>query len=212
MRYWTLVAIMTFFIAGAVQAEQQPASCTYSTYQWNVNEKRAVNYRVVEKPYQQLTASEVDANTGCSVCQEDQVTIELPGVETFQICHLFAQSVTDTLIELQKHGQQINSVTGYRVGMTRGNPDPDGNRTGFSNHSFGIALDINAEHNGLYGNCLSFGSQCQLRRGGHWQPGHEASLTADSPTVVAMKGLGFKWGGEIQGWQKDFMHFSLTGY
>ena len=96
--------------------------------------------------------------------------------------------------------------------MTRGKVDAESNRTQFSNHSFGIALDINDEQNGLYGQCFSFGPQCKLRKGGPWRPDQFASLVEDGDIVQSMKALGFKWGGEIQGRQKDFMHFSPTGY
>ena len=110
-------------------------------------------------------------------------------------------------------GEKINSVVGYRVGRTRGGVDAQGNRTGFSNHSYGVAIDINTEHNGLYINCVEFGPQCQLSRGGSWRPLQDPySLLKDGQIVKMFKRTGFKWGGEIKGQQKDFMHFSLTGY
>jgi hypothetical protein len=111
-----------------------------------------------------------------------------------------------------ENGERIFSVVGYRVGMTRGNFDALGNRTRFSNHSFGIAIDINEQQNGLYDRCITFGPACRLRRGGNWIPGQEGSLTPESPVVKAMKRIGMKWGGEIEGHQKDFMHFSPSGY
>jgi hypothetical protein len=97
--------------------------------------------------------------------------------------------------------------------MTRGDADADGNRTLFSNHSFGIALDINEGHNGLYDQCLQFDGNCRLLRGGAWQPGVDPfSLSGDGIIVQALQSLGLSWGGEIAGRQKDFMHFSPTGY
>ena len=53
---------------------------------------------------------------------------------------------------------------------------------------------------------------CKLRKGGHWVPGNLGTLTLDGKIVRTMKSLDFKWGGEIKGWQKDFMHFSPSGY
>ncbi len=83
----------------------------------------------------------------------------------------------------------------------------------FSNHSYGIAIDINTDHNGLYGNCVEFGPQCQLIRGSLWRPGVDPySLQLNGLVVKKLKEIGFKWGGEIKGKQKDFMHFSLSGY
>ncbi len=186
--------------------------CTYSTYQWNVHEQRAVNIRRVSLPYTDLSAGEKDPATGCSVCEQDQVEISLPGVAPFSVCKLIAQDVQQTFTRLQQSSVPIYSIVGYRVGMTRGDPDAHGNRTRFSNHSFGIALDVNAEFNGLYDNCLEFGPQCRLLRGGRWNPTQPAALRADGPVVRAMRTIGLQWGGAILGRQKDFMHFSISGY
>jgi len=116
------------------------------------------------------------------------------------------------LERLQRAGEPINEIIAYRVGRTRGDADRNGNRTGFSNHSFGIALDINPKQNGLYHDCPVFGPSCRLVRGGPWRPGEAGALTADGATVREMKAAGFHWGGEIEGRQKDFMHFSPSGY
>ncbi len=188
-------------------------TCTYSTWSWNVNLKKAVLYRTVRKSYPQLTVKEIDVQTGCSVCKEDQVAIKLPGIKPFLMCRQLALRVKSTLSELLNQGQLIKEVIGYRVGQTRGKLDAHGNRTGFSNHSFGIALDINPQSNGLYTRCFRFGDQCRLLRGGKWQPGKDPrSLKANGLIVRQLKRIGFKWGGEIKGRQKDFMHFSITGY
>jgi len=37
-------------------------------------------------------------------------------------------------------------------------------------------------------------------------------LKQDQAIVKELVNSGLKWGGEIKGWQKDFMHFSPTGY
>jgi len=128
------------------------------------------------------------------------------------MCDRLANSVEDALNAMLVQGETIISVTGYRVGLTRGPLDTDGNRTEYSNHSFGIALDINAEFNGLYGNCIEFSAGCYLRKGGRWQPDRKGGLRANSLTVKVLKQIGFKWGGKIAGQQKDFMHFSPSGY
>ena len=188
-------------------------TCSYTSWSWNVKLKKAVNYRTVQKPYQQLAEKEIDRTTGCSVCREDQLEIKLPKLKPFLICRKLAPRVKSTLLELLNQGQPIKEVIGYRVGQTRGKIDEHANRTGFSNHSFGIALDINPGHNGLYTQCFSFGEQCKLLRGGKWQPGkHPLSLTVNGKIVRQLKRIGLKWGGEIKGRQKDFMHFSVTGY
>jgi hypothetical protein len=187
--------------------------CSYSTYQWNTLSKRAMNFHRVEKLRSKLEPREIDAQSGCSVCEQDQVVVQIEGVMPFKVCHRVAAKLKSALIAAQKGGYPIETVVAYRNGMTRGDPDENGNRTQFSNHSFGIAIDVNQASNGLYSNCFSWGPQCKLIRAGKWRPESDPlSLTEDSLLVKLMKQQGFKWGGEIQGRQKDFMHFSLTGY
>jgi len=199
------------FITGA-NAFAQDKDCTFYTYAWNVHSKTAVDRRFVEKPYSALTPQERDTHTGCSVCREDQTKITLRNGVVFQMCAALAEPTRKALNSLLARGETINSVIGYRVGLTRGTLDDQGNRTEYSNHSFGIALDINADINGLYGNCIQFSAGCRLRKGGHWQPNKPGGLHKNKPTVRALKNIGYKWGGEIKGRQKDFMHFSPSGY
>ena len=40
------------------------------------------------------------------------------------------------------------------------------------------------------------------------QPG---AITLESVVYEAFRNIGWKWGGELAGRQKDFMHFSLSG-
>ncbi len=186
--------------------------CTYSTYQWNVRDRKVVEQRKIVKPLSELTAAEMDSQTGCTVCEEDQVTLTFVGLRPFKVCKLIAPRVQALITALQRKQAPILDVVGYRVGMTRGEMDSEGNRTGFSNHSFGVALDINTDQNGLYENCVSFNSYCRLIKGGLWSSNQEFSLTKESMIVQEFKRNGFHWGGEIVGQQKDFMHFSPSGY
>ena len=189
-----------------------PGRCSYQTYQWNTRQKRAVHIRRAEHAYGELKTNQVDAGSGCSVCEQDQAWVKLPGVTPFRLCRHVAKRVEKVLTKLIALGFPIHSAVGYRVGMTRGPVDNEGNRTRFSNHSFGIALDINSQQNGLYDRCITFGPQCRLIRGGAWQPGRAGTLRAGGPMVTALQALGLHWGGEIAGRQKDFMHFSPSGY
>ena len=189
-----------------------PSTCTYQTYKWNTKLKHAVEFKKVKHSYSRLNKNEVDATTGCTVCQEDQVEINLAYIKPFSVCKLIENDIRRTLINLIEQGELITEVTGYRVGQTRGKVDEKYNRTEFSNHSFGIALDINASQNGLYDRCFKFSSACRLIRGGVWNPNNKRSLRPQGSIVIRMKQLGFRWGGEIAGKQKDFMHFSPSGY
>lgn len=187
-------------------------SCTYSTYKWNVNSRKAVDFKRVSHPLTDLLEEEIDPVTGCTVCEEDQVIIDMPPVKPFRVCRNVAPAIRQIFYEIISSGEPVFEVTAYRVGRTRGEPDNSGNRTGFSNHSFGVAVDINSDQNGLYDNCIEFWEGCRLIRGGPWLPGQPGTHTAGSVTVESMTAAGFKWGGEIEGKQKDFMHFSLSGY
>jgi hypothetical protein len=190
----------------------EPA-CTYSTYKWNTHQRKAVQFERIEKPYSQVEPREIDVQTGCTVCEQDQTTVSLPGIEAFKVCRLVAKSLRDALAALIENGEPIKSIIGYRVGMTRGDVDAEGNRTGFSNHSFGVAVDINPDSNGLYDNCIEYNGACRLIKGGPWRPGPDRfSLHPEGNIVKELKAAGFSWGGEIPGKQKDFMHFSPTGY
>jgi len=194
------------------RTEQQNRECTYEMLVWNVNQKSSVLKKNVQRSREDLTPQETDPATGCTVCSEDQVRIELPPLPSFSVCYKVAPRVRGVLEDLLRRGAPITSVVGYRVIKSRGPVDRDGNRTEFSNHSFGTAIDINPDLNGLYDNCVTFGPECRLLRGGEWRIGVPGTLERNGDVVLAFKEAGFRWGGEIAGKQKDFMHFSLTGY
>ena len=187
-------------------------TCTYTTYTWNTRLGRAVDYRTVVKPRSELTDEEVHRETGCTVCEEDMVWISVEGVEPVQVCSALAPALEAALVTAAEAGEHILNLVGRRVGRTKGPADEDGNRTKFSFHSYGIALDVNPDRNGLYTDCYTFGPQCRLLKGGRWREDQPGSITDDSVLVLEMKARGFGWGGEIQGRQKDFMHFSPSGY
>jgi hypothetical protein len=189
-----------------------PQTCTYQSFRWNVVSRRAEAPERVRRPYDALREEEIDAASGCTVCEEDQEWIALAPLPRFRVCHRYAERVRTVLASLLAEGAPLHEVLGYRVGRTRGALDANGQRTVFSNHSYGIALDINPQANGLYHDCPHFGPGCRLVRGGPWQPGARGALTADDPIVRALKAAGWRWGGEIAGNQKDFMHFSPSGY
>ena len=203
--------ILLFLLVSAAQVNAAKM-CSYQTYSWNTVTKSAVKHTTVNKPFAELTDEEIDAYTGCSVCEQDQRSIAISPLKPFSICRVLAPRLRDTLEDLISQGEPLRLIVGYRVGKTRGDVDENGTRTRFSNHSFGIAIDVNPDSNGLYDNCLVFNGSCRLIRGGRWDPGQPESLTADSNIVHALEDLGLKWGGEIVGKQKDFMHFSPQGY
>lgn len=207
-----VLQVLSCFAVVAAGERKPPESCSYQLQVWNVNLRGVSETRTVRHPYDGVAAAETDAATGCTVCSEDQVEIVVRGLEPFSVCHKLAPQVRTLVSGLVKDGAAIRTVIGYHPIRSRGNPDEEGNRTAFSNHSYGTAIDIDPDKNGLYDDCSSFGPQCRLLRGGAWSPGAPGSLTRDSVVVRSFKAAGFKWGGEIEGKQKDFMHFSPTGY
>jgi hypothetical protein len=210
----TLIAIFVFFVAARSESGSRPLplDCTYEVQVWNVNQKKSTGVKKITHPYAALTSDERDPVTGCTVCSEDQEIISIPPLPRFSVCYQLAPRVRSLIKTAVQRGALIHAIEGYRVVKSRGRVDRSGNRTEFSNHSFGTAIDINPEQNGLYDNCIEFGPDCHLLRGGKWRVAVPGTLGKNSDVVVLFKQEGFRWGGEIEGRQKDFMHFSLTGY
>ncbi len=198
-----------------------PATCEYSTYAWSVTAKKAVDHERIRKPYAEVTAAERDPRfPECSVCEADQTEITLEGLKPVRVCWRFADDVRGALRAVQASGEfELRTITGYRPGRTRGRV-VDGRRTQLSNHSFGVAVDINARHNGLYGRCkLAAPAKaavdlkgCKRRMGGPWAPRKAPKLTIERSGVVHREFTKFwRWGGDLTGALKDFMHFSVDG-
>jgi len=213
LRFAKFLPLALLLTVPAQPSATTPDTCTYETYQWNIHQRKAVEYLQVSHPYGELSEEEIDQTTGCTVCMEEQVVVQVSTLPPFRICRKLATDIKQTMEKLVHQGEPIYEVVGYRVGKTRGDVDANGNRTRFSNHSYGVALDINPKQNGLYTNCTTFGPQCRLIKGGPWRPRlTPLSLQPNGKTVAAMGSIGLKWGGEIKGRQKDFMHFSVSGY
>jgi len=204
----------------APAAWADPESCTYETYSWDVKLKKGVGHETVKKQRSELTDEEKDpAVPECTVCSEDQVEVKVEGVPTIVVCRPFAEQVKTALEEAKAAGFELKTLVGYRVGRTRG-AIKDGRRTQFSNHSYGTAIDINAEVNGLYGDCklsavpknASDLKGCKLRVGGHWDPAKRPKSTVVEGGAAWNAFTRFwKWGGTRTDATRDFMHFSPTG-
>ena len=185
--------------------------CHYEYGVWNVQARTTVKRIQVAKPRIELRPDEIDS-WGCTPCIEDQVQLELSNGIQFQACQKVAGRFYEALEAALAAGAKIAKVVGYRPSLSRGPLDAEHTRTQLSNHAYGSAIDINDEHNGLYHNCIEWSGKCRLMRGGRWQPKHPLGLTRDHPAVLKLLEYGFKWGGDMEGNQKDMMHFSKTGY
>ena len=202
-------------------AAAAPTTCTYRTYSWSVKTKKAVGHSQVAKAYAEVTDDERDpADPRCTVCQEDQVAVAVPGLPPVTVCRHWAPQVEAALQAVHTGGAfTIERLDGYRPGRTRG-AVKDHLRTAWSNHSFGTAIDINAHHNGLYNPCKLSDppttaaqiAHCRKGMGGAWNPQARPKLTIVPGGEVHTAFTAFwKWGGALPGNLKDFMHFSITG-
>lgn len=215
-----LSMLLTLLASPGFQEPDPTAQCTYRTYNWSTVKKKAVNHKTVKKTRGELTAEERDPeDPRCTVCREDQTTLELEGVPKITVCRHYADKVKTALEETKAAGFKIRTLIGYRVGRTRGRI-ADGMRQQFSNHSYGTAIDINARENGLYGKCklkeapktAADIKRCKLRVGGAWDPTRrpKSSVREGGPAHAAFSRF-WKWGGARTDKVKDFMHFSPTG-
>ncbi len=87
-------------------------------------------------------------------------------------------------------------------------PSPCGSGSGnWSNHAYGLAIDINPVENPYVG-CGAV-HDSRSRRYVDRTPLRKGMVT---PAVVrAFRGMGWEWGGDWSGDTKDYMHFSHTG-
>ncbi len=207
-------------------ARVEPETCTYRTYNWSTEERRAVNRRTVEHSYTDVTEDERSpADPRCTVCSEDQVAIDPTEFgfdhEEVLVCWAYAGEISTALANIAESDDfRLVELTGYRPGRTRGRI-VDGMRSEWSNHSFGTALDINADYNGLYRSCdvdevtPDNIDDCRLGVGGEWAPHEHPRRTVTQDSIVYSEftdRVGWMWGGEIDGSTKDMMHFSPDGY
>ena len=203
-----------------------PKTCTYSAYAWDTRKKRSTDHFRVEKLYSEVTDDERDPNVPeCTICIEDQTQIDPHdfgvSLSPIRICHVYADQVKAALSEIAASGEfDIIQLEGYRPGRTRGKIDANGLRTQWSQHSYGTAIDINANKNAIYSNCTNKivnsaddVKTCKKGIGGAYQPEKQPRVSIVKDGVVYKKMTKFwKWGGEIEGSTKDIMHFSITGY
>lgn len=199
-----MMILLTLFLTTAWAHD-----CHYQYTVWNTRTRSSEGPFSVKKWKAELTPEE-EGPLGCTICEEDQVEVSLPHNLKVMVC----RNVAGTFLRhLSSPGLPIVSLLGYRPSRSRGPVNERGLRTLFSNHAYGVAIDVNENQNGLYSGCLNWNPSCVLTKGGPYRPGRDPlSLTADSVLTKELKAAGFRWGGEITGNQKDFMHFSPDGY
>jgi hypothetical protein len=183
--------------------------CIYDYSVWNTLERRTSARIHVDKPVSALTEEE-KGPFGCTPCLRDQQSASLSNGLSVTVCRHIEKQVVQVLNQSIKDGASIEEIIGYRASLSRGDADPDGNRTLLSFHAYGTAVDINESWNGLYDHCTSWGPDCRLIKGGPHSLEDIRSLTPANPLVVGLKKIGMNWGGELEGKQKDFMHFDFT--
>ncbi len=185
-------------------------TCNYTYSIWNTVKKQTIKTVKVSKKYSELTKEE-QGPFGCTPCEEDQTEIVLNNGLTTKICKKIAPKIEKVLNMTFDQYFKIKTITGYRPSISRGPADKNGNRTLFSNHAYGTAIDINENKNGLYANCKEWHDSCHLIKGGYYYPSNPLAIKEDSVLVKEMKSIGFEWGGLRKDSLKDFMHFSPDG-
>ncbi|MBU0505772.1 M15 family metallopeptidase [bacterium] len=185
-------------------------TCSYTYTVWNTAQKRTVMKQKITKLRSELTEAE-KGPFNCTICKEDQEIVTLDNDASMKLCRHVAEKIKGALNQVLKEGYDIQSLVGYRPSKSRGPVDAKGNRTQFSQHAFGVAVDVNQEFNGLYTNCQEWGPTCKLIKGGTYDPKKPLAITAKSPIIPAMEKAGLKWGGFRKDSLKDFMHFSPDG-
>lgn len=204
-------SLLFFTLIFSFSAFSKSKMCTYEYSVWNRQKGDSQKVVRVKKEYSKVTKDE-RGPFGCTPCVEDQKDIKLSNGLSFKICKLKADEVKAVLETVLGEGFPIKEILGYRPQMSKGKLNSKGERTELSFHSYGVAFDINRSQNGLYDNCIRWGESCRLIQGGAYLPKGRFSIRKDSVLVEIMKQIGFQWGGQIRGRQKDFMHFSPSGY
>ncbi len=199
--------------------EESPSDpCHYTSYAWDTRIQKATGRVAYAKTKGELTPEERDPHDPrCTVCSEDQVEIALPHLPKIRICKYYADQVREALMKIDADPSfTIHQLEGYRPGKTRG-PIVDGKRSQFSNHSYGTAIDINAGQNAMYNKCKGPRKDetdldgCKKSIGGPWRPKANPKESIARGGVVYTAFSFWKWGGDLPGQLKDFMHFSITG-
>jgi hypothetical protein len=130
--------------------------------------------------------------TGNGQRQSHSTSIEL------QACLVSKTKAAFEAIYNDPNKPPINSIGGFTWRNIQGT------RT-LSNHSFGLAIDLNPDQNGMY-------ERGRITAGGAWRPCPSSgcsplSFPANGTVVRAFKAQGMGWGGEWRS-KKDYMHFS----
>ena len=124
------------------------------------------------------------------------------GTRGVRVHKAIAQDVYNACLAAQNSGFKIYDIGGYRTFGT----DTAGKSGGlsYSQHCYGLAVDINPTENGQFKNGKATGNW-------FYDPGgNEYSIQANSTLVTTFKSMGWGWGGEWHS-SKDYMHFSFMG-
>ncbi|PIR03847.1 MAG: hypothetical protein COV59_04230 [Candidatus Magasanikbacteria bacterium CG11_big_fil_rev_8_21_14_0_20_39_34] len=223
-------------IIAPAQSGQSPAAqsnqCTFTEKRWNTNTRTTALFRKeTNAPYNTIISQDKSyvskSDPRCSVCEQDQVlfdpsSVGIRGVSSVRVCWAYVDQIKQMLKTIVQNNQlEITSLVGYRPNRTVGAVNADGFRTGAGGHFYGMAIDINAEYNGLYSGCSGFDPIAHPlgpitcsgpSNGGPWNPPANPNKTIyyNSPVYRLFTSNGWKWGAtNISGRTRDFMHFSI---
>ena len=136
--------------------------------------------------------------------------LETPRIMSVTVHKSVANSVQYCLNSIYETGFKVYAINGF---SWRGVGEPDASGTIVysenkrSNHSYGVAIDINADVNKYVAyKAKNYNTE-------NSKPDSDVLIrTKDSPVVKAFKDIGWRWGGS-GAWSKgkDFMHFDAMG-
>lgn len=121
---------------------------------------------------------------------------KVPGTMQVTVNKAIADRVKTIFQEIYESPEKfpIKSIGGYAW------------RSGTSEHSLGLAIDINPNENYMIRNDGTVVS------GSFWKPGENPySIPADGDVVRIFRKYGFAWGGNAWRSSRDYMHFSYFG-
>jgi D-alanyl-D-alanine carboxypeptidase-like protein len=123
----------------------------------------------------------------------------------FPIRHMRLRDMYGTASQRVKDGDATGSFECRRAVPSPCNPS---GQTNWSNHAYGLAVDINPRENPYVGCGQSYNKTAQRYRD---RSVHRPGMVTPR-AIQAFASVGWGWGGSWSGNTKDYMHFSHNGH
>lgn len=118
-------------------------------------------------------------------------------------------SIADTYGRAGKRSDKPDPTGSFECRDAVPSPCSGGNSTGsWSNHAYGLAIDVNPVENPYVGCGMSRDPLAQSYRD---RSRHRMGMVT-AAVIRAFRSVGWGWGGSWSGGTKDYMHFSYNGH